>query len=168
MSSFSWWGLLNKLLNLGMLVGGCSYLVSKYLTPYIKRNLKLREERLFLLEQEAVELRMKKTEVMQEMEEQKAHAAQLLGKIQVWKNMMEEREELNASEKKEIEKKSLEYLKKRADGLCQEFLRREVMPQVFLETKEKVIAFFVSEEVQKEYVARSLKVLGKGDGRGEV
>ena len=140
MSSFSWGMLLNKLLNLGVLIGACSYLVSKYLSPYIKKSLKLREERLFLLEQEVVELRVKKTDIMQAVEVQKAYAEQLLGKIQLWKNMMEEREEANAFERKKTEENSLEYLKKRADGLCQEFLKRDVMPQVFLETKEQVLA----------------------------
>jgi hypothetical protein len=168
MSSFSWGVLLNKLLNLGVLIGACWYLVSKYFTPYIKKNLKLREERLFLLEQEAVAFRIKKTETVRETEEQKVYAEQLLGKIHLWKNMMEEREALNDVERKKTEKNSLEYLKKRADGVCQEFLKREIMPQVFLETKEKVLTFFVSEEAQKKYIAHSLKVFAKREEHGKV
>lgn len=82
--------------------------------------------------------------------------------------MMEEREEANALERKKIEENSLEYLKKRADGLCQEFLKRDVMPQVFLKTKEQVLVFFASESAQKDYIAHSLKGLGKGDGHAKV
>lgn len=77
MSSFSWGMLLNKLLNLGVLVGACSYLISKYFSPYIKKSLKLREERLFLLEQEAVEFRVKRADVINAVEEEKAYAEQL-------------------------------------------------------------------------------------------
>jgi hypothetical protein len=163
MSSFSWGMLINKLLNLGMLIVACAYLVRKYLAPYIKKNLKQREERLFALEQEAVELRVKKAEVVRETEDQKAYAQQLLWKVQLWKNVMEERENVYAIERQEIEKKSTEYLKKRADGLCQEFLRREVIPHIFAQTKEQVLIFFADEKIQRQYVATSLKALAKED-----
>ena len=166
MSSFSWGTLINKLLNLGMLIAACAYLVAKYLAPYIKKSLKQREEHLFALEQEAVELRVKKAEVIREMEDQKAYAQQLLWKVQLWKNVMEERENVYAIERKEIEKKSLEYLKKRADGLCQEFLRREVIPHIFTQTNEQVLVFFADEKAQREYVTSSLKVLIKENVRG--
>jgi hypothetical protein len=157
MSEFSWGVLINKLLNLGMLIVACAYLVKKYLAPYIKKSLKQRAERLFALEQEAVELRVKKAEIMREMEEQKIQAEQLLWKIQLWKNVMEERENVYAIERKQIEKNSLEYLKKRADGLCQEFLRREVIPQIFIQTQEQVRHFFADEKTQKEYITAALK-----------
>ena len=166
MSSFSWGSLINKLLNLGMLIAACAYLVRRYLAPYIKKSLKQREEWIFALEQEAVELRVKKADIVREMEEQKVHAEQLLWKVQLWKNVMEDRENVYALERKEIEKNSLEYLKKRADGLCQEFLRREVIPQIFLQTKEQVSGFFSDEKAQKEYIVASLKVLSKESIRG--
>lgn len=166
MSSFSWGALINKFLNLGMLVAACAYIVTKYLAPYIKKSLKQREERLFTLEQEAVELRIKKADVIREMEDQKAYAQKLLWKVQLWKNVMEERENGYAIERKEIEKKSIEYLKKRADGLCQEFLKREVIPHIFTQTKEHVLVFFADEKAQREYVINSLKVLAKESVRG--
>ena len=166
MSSFSWGVLINKLLNLGMLVATCAYLVRKYLAPYIKKSLKQREERLFILEQEAVELRLKKAEIIGEIEDQKAYAQQFLCKVQLWKNVMEEREAGYERERKEIEKKTLEYLKKRADGLCQEFLRREVIPHIFLQTKEQVEVFFTDEKTQKAYIATSLKAFAKEAARG--
>ncbi len=166
MSSFSWGMLINKFLNLGMLIAACAYLVKKYLAPHIKKSLKLREERLFTLEQEAVELRVKKAEVIREIEDQKAYAQQLLSKVQLWKNVMEEREAGYEQERKEIEKKSLEYLKKRADGLCQEFLKREVIPSIFTQTKEQVVVFFANEKAQRDYLAISLKVFTKENVRG--
>ena len=166
MSSFSWGALVNKFLNLGMLVAACAYLVTKYLAPYIRKILKQREEHIFSLEQEAVELRVKKAEVIREMEEQKAYAEQLLWKVQLWKNVMEERDAGYDRERKIIEKNSLEYLKKRADGLCQEFLRREVIPHIFLQTKEQVCIFFANEKAQREYMATSLKVLTNKENVG--
>ncbi len=161
MSSFFWGALINKFLNLGMLIAACAYLVTKYIAPYIKKSLKQREERLFSLEQEAVELRVKKAEVIREMEGQKAYAQQLLWKVQLWKSVMEGRENVYAVERREIEKKSLEYLKKRADGLCQEFLKREVIPPILIKTREQVLVFFANEKAQRDYVTSSLKALGK-------
>ncbi len=166
MSSFSWGMLVNKLLNLGVLIAACAYLFAKYLAPYIKKSLKEREERLFILEQEVVELRLRKADVSRETEEHKTHAAQLLGKVQLWKRVMEERENVYVAEREQTEKNSLEYLKKRADGLCQESLRREVIPQIFAQTKEQVRTFFTNEKAQREYVVLSLKVLAKENRRG--
>ncbi len=166
MSSFSWPILFNKLLNLGVLVTTCIYLAKKYLSPYIKKSLKHREEQIFLLEQEVLGLRVKKTDSIREMDEQKAYAAQLLWKVQLWKNVMEERCILQDQERTIIEKKSLEYLKKRADGLCHEYLKREVIPQIFAQTKEQVLTFFVDEKIQKKYIATSLISMTKGNLHG--
>lgn len=122
--------------------------------------------RLIDLKKEKIDLQEKIAEIIQGTQAKQVYATQLLGKIQMWKTVMEERERARDAEQKMLEQKSLEYLQRRADGLCQEYLKREVMPQIFSETKSQLFDFFTHKNAQKQYLDKCLKGLVRENGRG--
>lgn len=159
MASFSWMGLVNKVLNLGVLVGACVYLAKKYAIPYIKKSLEEREFRILELKTEAAFLQEKNVTITRQTSDIQTQAVHLLGKITIWKEALKKQEEERRHERLRVEQISQEYLKARASGLCSEYVKRVVVPEVFPRTEKRLRDFFSKEEHQKAYMATCLRAL---------
>lgn len=166
MSSFSWVGLINKMLNLAVLGAACVYLAKKYAYPVIKKNLEHRDARVLDLKRELVSLQEKGASVTQQTAEHRTHAAYLLGKMRVWKEALEMQKKERDSEQSRIQAASNVYLKMRAEGLCHEYLKRTITTEVFERTEKELREFFSVKKHQNQYIATHLTILKKRGQRG--
>ncbi len=166
MFSFSWWMFLNKCANFLMLFAVCWYFVRKYLSPWARKALEERVSSLNALQEEALDLAKKRVATAEAFEAQEAYAASLLVKIQVWKAAMEVKDHNYKVQEELQEKRCHEYLQRRADGLCQERLKQEMLPRVYEQTREQVITFFKNKEEHVRYVKQLVAGLPKGKTHG--
>ena len=166
MSDFSWWAFGNKVANLAVLIGGCGYLAKKYLVPYVLEELAHRKKELSDLDARSLQLIQERQETLEATAAKEAYAQLLLAKIEQWKEVMNSKEALYDSERKQQDSKCSVYLKMRADGLCHELLKKQVFPVVIAQTREQVLSFFKDAQRQKEYQDALLKGLLKMTSSG--
>lgn len=166
MSSFTWWIALNKIANFVMVVGVCWYATKKYLHPFIKKTLDSRL--LFIIELQNF-IQSQKDEnaaLVESAKVQEARTKTLLAKMDLWNQVIAQR---NAQYQKEViaqEQRCLVYLQKRADGLCQERLKKETFARVFRNTHDQVSEYFEDQQKHATYVKTLLAGLKKGAHRG--
>ncbi len=159
MSDFSWWAFGNKVANLAVLIGGCGYLAKKYVVPYVLEELARRKKELSDLDARSLQLIQERQDTLEATAAKEAYAQLLLAKIEQWKEVMNSKEALYDSERKQQDLKSAIYLKMRADGLCHELLKKQVFPVVIAQTRQQVLSFFKDSQHQKEYQTMLLQGL---------
>lgn len=166
MLSFSPWIALNKIANFCVLLLVCWYLVRQRFFPIIRKALEQKALESIKLRETLVDIAQKNSELIQAIDTQEKQTQLLLSKIELWKAKVIEKREQSVAQGVLLEQKCLIYLKKRADGLCQEQLKREILPLVFKKTRDEVVAFFKEEETQVRYVNDLLTGLPKGRTHG--
>lgn len=166
MFSFSPWIAVNKVANFCVLLLVCWYLIRQRLYPVIQKIVEQRAADSGQLRQTLVAIAQKNSELLQAIDAQEKQAQLLLTKIEVWKTTVAVKEEQADAQRLLLEQKCLMYLKKRADGLCQEQLRREILPVVFKKTHAQVVTFFKEEGAQAGYINDLLNGLPKGKMHG--
>ena len=155
-SSYSWWDIANKLANFALLMATLWHLNKKYIYPYIVETFKKRKQYFTDHELRQNELSIAHAAVIQDIEHQQRETKLLLVKIDVWQKNLQQSRKKNAEQRVLIEQQSIEYLKKRADGLCEEQLRQEVVPIVLQLVHERLMNQFAAPVQQKNYIDRSL------------
>lgn len=166
MSSFTWWIALNKIANFAMVVAVCWYATKKYLHPFIKKTLDSRLLFTIELQNFIQSQKDENTALVESAKRQEVHAQTLLAKMDRWNQVIAQR---NAQYQKEAiaqEQRCLVYLQKRADGLCQERLKKETFARVFRKTHDQVSEYFEDQQKHAAYVKTLLTGLKKGAHRG--
>jgi len=166
MSDFSWMGLLNKLLNLAVLVGVCGYLFKKHAFPAIKGALDSRKRLLSDLKKEVSDLQEKTDALSQQTAQAQARATFLLGRIEEWKKALQQQQYDRSQDAQKTEQASRAYLQKRAEGLCQEYMKRDLVREIVERTEQEVRTFFADKKNQNQYITQHLKLLSQRKSRG--
>ncbi len=166
MSNFSWIIFSNKMANSLMVVGVCCYLVRVYLHPFIKKTMDKRSLFFIDLKNSVISQKEENKILLSAIKAQEAHTVQLLAKMRVWAEVLEQKQTIFCKEESLQAQRLLLYLQKRADGLCQERLKNETFSRVYEKTYQQVTDHFKDKDAHTLYVQTLIAGLAKGDSRG--
>lgn len=134
--------LIFKCINLVVFGGAAFFLVKTHLIPLVREKIIEHQKRQD--EQEAHENNLKKEiEVIADrMYAHKIHARELIQKAQEWKSVVEQRE-VQAQKEHALRKKSIEnYLKCVQEGMYQEYLVKETMPDIINQLEHEALDYY--------------------------
>ena len=166
MSSFSWFIFSNKIANSALVLGVCWYLIRTYLQPFIKKTMNDRLAFSVDLQNFAHLQKQENEALLNTIKQYEQEAEQLLKKMHVWNQVLENKKTLELQQAFAQEQRSLAYLQKRADGLCQEHIRHAAFSRIYTQTQEEVVAHFKNEKVHHDYLQAIIDRLPKGACRG--
>lgn len=161
-----WWIFFNKSANFLLLCGVCAYIVRGYMYPFIRETLQAKALRRTELQEEFEQLLKENNDTIRALDAQKRNTKTLLEKIELWKSAVALKEREYGVQKAQLEQKCTLYLKERAQGLCQDYLRKATFPKIFKATQEEVQTFFKDTQHQTEYVKKIIVGLSKGKMHG--